>query len=253
MTRAEEKMPNSGRILVVDDNRINRMQLQRALEQQGHTVALAENGRQALEMARAGSYDLMLLDIIMPELDGYQVLEQLKQDQQLREIPVIVISALDEMESVIKCIALGAEDYLPKPFNPLLLRARLGACLEKKWMRDQELEYLHQVACLTDAASAVEAGTFEQSSLGSVAAREDALGHLARVFQRMAREVVAREQRLKQQLLELRIEIDEAKKAREVAEIIDTDYFRELSNKAAQLRDRRDAHRRDGSRMTEDE
>ncbi|MGB8647326.1 MAG: response regulator [Anaerolineae bacterium] len=233
-------MANSGRILVVDDNRINRMQLKRVLEQQGHTVALAENGRQALEVIRQAPFDLLLLDIIMPELDGYQVLERLKQDPDLREIPVIVISALDEMDSVIKCIGLGAEDYLPKPFNPLLLRARLGACLEKKQLRDQELEYLHQVARLTDAASAVEAGTFDLENLTPVAERTDALGHLARVFLNMAREVYAREQRLKQQLMELRIEIDEVKKAREVEEIVDSDYFRELRVKAAQLREKRE-------------
>ena len=227
-----------GHILVVDDNRLNRIKLAHSLQQEGHSSAMAENGRQAIEMIGAEAFDLVLLDIVMPEMDGYQVLEQMKSDSHLRDIPVIVISALDEMESVVKGIKMGAEDYLPKPFDPVLLKARISACLEKKWLRDQELEYLRQVTCLTDAAAAVEAGAFDPGCLAYVAQRADELGQLARVFQSMAREVYAREQRLKQQLHELRIEIDEAKKAQQVAEITETDYFRELSEKAQRLRER---------------
>jgi DNA-binding response OmpR family regulator len=227
-----------GHILVVDDNRLNRIKLAHSLQQEGHSSAMAENGRQAIEMIGAEPFDLVLLDIVMPEIDGYQVLEQMKSDSHLRDIPVIVISALDEMESVVKGIKMGAEDYLPKPFDPVLLKARISACLEKKWLRDQELEYLRQVTCLTDAAAAVEAGTFDPGCLTDVAQRADELGQLARVFQSMAREVYAREQRLKRQLQELRIEIDEAKKAQQVAEITETDYFRELSEKAQRLRER---------------
>ena len=216
------------------------MQLKHSLEQQGHTVALAENGRQALERVAAGHFDLILLDILMPEMDGYEVLAHLKADPVHRDLPVIVISALDEMESVIRGIAMGAEDFLPKPFDPLLLRARLGACLEKKRLRDQEVEYLQQVARVTAAAAAVETGHFELASLDEVAARPDALGQLGRVFQRMAREVYAREQSLKQQVQELRIQIDETKKAREVAEITESDYFRSLRDRAHRLRENRD-------------
>jgi len=134
-----------GHILVVDDNRVNRLKLSRGLEQQGHTVALAENGQRALEMIQTQSFDLVLLDIVMPKMDGYQVLERMKRCSALRDIPVIVISALDEMESVVRCIEMGAEDYLPKPFDPVLLKARIGACLEKKWLRDQEQAYLGQL------------------------------------------------------------------------------------------------------------
>ncbi len=172
----------------------------------------------------------------MPEMDGYQVLEAMKGDSTLRDIPVIVISSLDEMESVVKGIKLGAEDYLPKPFDPVLLKARISACLEKKWLRDQEVEYLRNVALVTEAAAAVEAGAFQVEQLDAVAGRTDALGQLARVFQNMAREVYAREQRLKQQIQELCIEIDEVKKARQVAEITETDYFRDLRAKAQRLR-----------------
>ncbi len=214
------------------------MQLKRSLEQQGHTVALAENGRQALEMLYAGRFDLVLLDILMPEMDGFEVLACLKADPARRDLPVIVISALDQMDGVIRCIGMGAEDFLPKPFDPLLLRARLGACLEKKQLRDQEVEYLQQVARVTAAAAAVETGQYAPSSLDEVAARPDALGQLGRVFQRMAREVYAREQSLKQQVQELRIQIDEATKAREVAEITETEYFRDLVDKARRLRER---------------
>jgi len=225
-----------GYILVVDDNRMNRLKLSRGLEQQGHTVALAENGRQALEMVRADSFDVMLLDIIMPEMDGYQVLGQMKSDSTLRDVPVIVISALDEMDSIVRCIRMGAEDYLPKPFDPVLLKARISASLEKKRLRDQEVEYLRNVALVTNAAAAVESATFEPDDLADVAARPDALGRLARVFQRMAREVYAREQRLKQQVQELRIELDEARQTRQVAEIAETDYFQQLQAQAQDLR-----------------
>jgi CheY-like chemotaxis protein len=237
----EKRQPTAdirGRILVVDDYLLNRMQLKRSLEQQGHTVALAENGRQALEMLEMDRFDLVLLDILMPEMDGYEVLARLKSDPAWRELPVIVISALDEMQSVIRCIGMGAEDYLPKPFDRLLLRARIGASLEKKRLRDQEVEYLQQVARVTAAAAAVEAGEFTLASLDEVAARPDALGQLGRVFQGMAREVYAREQSLKQQVQELRIQIDEAKKAREVAEITESDYFRQLKERAQHLRDK---------------
>lgn len=134
-----------GHILVVDDNRVNRLKLSYGLQQQGYTVALAENGRQALEILEAQTFDLMLLDIIMPEMDGYQVLEHMRRTETLRDIPVIVISALDEMQSVVRCIEMGAEDYLSKPFDSVLLRARIGACLEKKRLRDQEQAYLKQL------------------------------------------------------------------------------------------------------------
>jgi len=134
-----------GHILVVDDHRTTRLKLSLGLKQQGHTVGEAENGRQALEMLRADSYDLVLLDILMPEMDGYQVLEQMKADAGLRDLPVIVISAQDELKSMVRGIELGAEDYLPKTFDPILLRARIGACLEKKRLRDTEQRYLQEI------------------------------------------------------------------------------------------------------------
>jgi adenylate cyclase len=124
--------------LVVDDDENNRYTLIRRLRQLGHgNVTAAENGRVALERIREASYDIVLLDIMMPELSGYEVLEQLQADGMLASLPVIVISALDDMRSVVRCIELGAEDYLPKPFDPTLLRARIAATLEKKRLRDE--------------------------------------------------------------------------------------------------------------------
>lgn len=127
-----------GRLLVVDDNKVNRILLARGLEGHGHKVEIAENGRQALEKLREASFDLVLLDIEMPEMNGYQVLETCLQDPDLRDIPIIMTSSLDELDSVVKCIELGAEDYLNKPINPILLRARVGASLEKKRLRDEQ-------------------------------------------------------------------------------------------------------------------
>ena len=127
-----------GFVLVVDDIEANRDVLSRRLKRQGYEVATAENGREALERLRAETFDLVLLDIMMPEMNGYEVLQRLKADEALRHIPVIMISALSELDSVVRCIGMGAEDYLPKPFNPTLLKARIGACLEKKRLRDCE-------------------------------------------------------------------------------------------------------------------
>jgi CheY-like chemotaxis protein len=236
---------DSGRILVVDDNKVNRMLLTRALQAQGHAATTAENGRQALDLLRAphpgraewdSAFDVVLLDILMPEMDGYQTLSEIKRDEALRHLPVIMISAVDEMDSVLRCIEMGATDYLPKPFNAGLLRARLNASLAEKRLRDLEREYLEQVGRVIDAAGAVESATFEPASLDAVAGRDDALGQLARVFQRMAREVVARETRLKAQVQELRIQIDQSRQAKKVAEITESDYFQKLRGQADELR-----------------
>lgn len=132
-------------VLVVDDIEANRDLLGRRLKRHGYTVTVAEDGSQALELMQAQPFDLVLLDIMMPKMNGYQVLEQLKADSSLRHIPVIMISAVDDLDSVVKCIELGAEDYLTKPFNPVLLKARISACLEKKRLRDQEQAFLKQL------------------------------------------------------------------------------------------------------------
>ena len=126
------------RLLVADDNKVNRLLLTRSLELQGHVVASAENGLVALQMLRAGAFDLMLLDMEMPELDGFGVLEQMAADGKLRDLPVIVTSSLEGVAHVVRCLDLGADDYLRKPVNPVLLKARINSSLEKKRLRDQQ-------------------------------------------------------------------------------------------------------------------
>jgi adenylate cyclase len=133
-------------VLVADDNRMNRLLLGRSLEQQGHTVVFAEHGREALDLLRQRPFDVLLLDVLMPELDGYHVLEELKSDVHLRDIPVVMTSALDELDSVVKCVEMGAEDYLTKPINPVLLNARVNASVEKKRLRDQQRELISKFA-----------------------------------------------------------------------------------------------------------
>ena len=125
---------------------MNRLLLARGLEQQGHTIVFAEHGREALELLRRDGFDLVLLDVLMPVLDGYQVLAELKLEPHLRDIPVIMTSSLDELDSVVKCVEMGAEDYLTKPINPVLLNARINASLEKKWLRDQQRELISKFA-----------------------------------------------------------------------------------------------------------
>ncbi len=135
----------TGRILVVDDNASNRDLLFRRLSQDGHYVARADSGRRALELLEVDEFDLILLDLLMPNMNGFQVLERLKADERLHDVPVIMISGLQETDSVIRCIEAGAEDYLPKPFNPVLLRARISACLERRRWHDRERRYLERI------------------------------------------------------------------------------------------------------------
>jgi adenylate cyclase len=135
-----------GDVLVVDDNRVNRLLVARTLEQFGHRVAFAENGRLALEMLRSRRVDLVLLDIEMPEMNGYQTLEALRADPKLRDVPVVMMSSVDEVDSVARCIEMGAEDSLFKPVNSVLLRARVAASLEKKRLRDQQRELFRKFA-----------------------------------------------------------------------------------------------------------
>ena len=143
---SSDRHGEKGELLVVDDNRVNRLLVGRTLEQFGHRVAFAENGRVALEILRSRPPDLVLLDIEMPEMNGYQTLEALQADSKLRDIPIVMMSSLDEVDSVARCIEMGAEDYLFKPVNAVLLRARVAASLEKKRLRDQQRELFRKFA-----------------------------------------------------------------------------------------------------------
>jgi signal transduction histidine kinase len=143
MTSTDTNSPSH--ILLVDDSASNRDLLAKRLKRQDHQTSMAENGVTALKMLQESTFDLVLLDIMMPEMDGYEVLQHMKADVKLRNIPVIMISALTEIDSVVKCIEMGAEDYLPKPFNPTLLRARINATLEKQQLRALDQAYREQV------------------------------------------------------------------------------------------------------------
>jgi class 3 adenylate cyclase len=152
---SREHPRETGTILVVDDNPSNRGLLLRRLEREGHQVVEARSGRQALQILDTEEIDLILLDLMMPDMNGLQVLEKLKGNKRLRNIPVIMISGLQETNSVIRCIGAGAEDYLPKPFDQVLLRARITACLERKHWHDRELGYLTQLKAEKERSEAL--------------------------------------------------------------------------------------------------
>ncbi len=202
-----------GTILIVDDETNNRNVLERHLKRQGYDVVSAGDGESALEHVQQKSYDVVLLDVRMPGMDGREVLQRMKRDPATRDIPVVMISAADDLSTIAACIEAGADDFLPKPFDPVILRARVGACIEKKRLRDLEVDYLRQVERVAEAATAVERGTYAAGSLAKVAERDDALGRLARVFDSMAAGVKAREQRLQDHVENLRREMDEAKRS----------------------------------------
>ncbi len=147
-----------GRILVVDDNKVNRLLLSRSVEMLGHGAVLAENGRVALERLAEGGLDLVLLDIEMPEMDGFEVLAAIKSDPDMRDLPVIVTSSVEGLDNIVRCIELGAEDYLPKPVNKVLLKARVTSSLEKKRLRDEQRALLGRFATQEVARDLREAG-----------------------------------------------------------------------------------------------
>ena len=226
-----EKLSQGGMILVIDDNPTNCDLLARQLQRQAYTVTTATNAQQALRLLKAIPYDLILLDVIMPGMDGLELLQEIKRHDRWRQIPVIMISAVDEIDGAVKCIELGAEDYVQKPFDPTLLKTRINVCLERKQLRNQEALYLQQVERLTTAAAAVETQTFSPASLNDLSQQPNKLGRLARVFQHMAQEVQSREQRLEQELHLLQVSIDSTQKQDLVAEIVATDHFQQLQKR----------------------
>ena len=146
------------RLLVADDNKVNRLLMARNLSLQGHQVETAENGRIAIEMLRQRGFDLLLLDIEMPDMNGFEVLEQLAADPKLRDVPVIVTSSLEGVAHVVRCIELGADDYLHKPVNPVLLKARINSSLEKKRLRDQQKALVERFATSAVAQDLAQGG-----------------------------------------------------------------------------------------------
>ena len=138
-------MSKSATILIVDDQGLNRQILAKLVADLGHTSLQAENGATALTLMKANKVDLVLCDVMMPVMTGYQFLEHVKEDESFRHIPVVMVSALDELQSITHCIEFGADDYLPKAFNPVLLKARLNGCLARKDMHDKEQEHRERI------------------------------------------------------------------------------------------------------------
>jgi adenylate cyclase len=141
-------------VLVVDDDAVNRTMLTGLLKREGHRVTTATNGRQAMEALHTDPFDVVLLDIVMPKMDGYEVLGAMQADERLRHVPVVMITALDDLDSAVRCIELGADDYLAKPFDPILLGARVRAGLNKKRLHDLELEHMAEMARLNQRLEA---------------------------------------------------------------------------------------------------
>lgn len=177
---------HTAHILVVDDNRMNRLKLSRTLQRLGHQVAVAKNGYEALEQLASPkqAFDLVLLDLIMPELDGFQVLQRMKEEGTLKKIPVVIISALDDMTEILECLKMGAADYLPKRFDPILLQARLGTILEHKRLREQQAEYDQALTHLSRLMAEVEPKSALPQELLKMSTRSDDWGEFAHLLYR---------------------------------------------------------------------
>ena len=229
-----------GHLLVVDDDPLNRDMLTSRLHRQGHQVSTASDGLEALEQVRQQRFDLVLLDMLMPNLDGYGTLSRLKADEELRHLPVIMISALDDLANVVRCIEIGAEDYLPKPFNATLLRARIGACLEKKALRDQELELFRNLSLsqqrldreLKKASTCV-------ASLSDGLREDPRVMPLLAAFERMTSAVARRETELRATIKELEIQINASALQHQVGSIVADPAFQSLAERARAMRQRR--------------
>ncbi len=208
---ASAAMHSTPRLLVVDDTEGPRKVVVRLLERMGYEAIAASGGLEGLAIAERERVDVIISDIEMPECDGFALLEKLKANDVTRDIPVIVVSGVGDTASVVRCIELGADDHITKPFDSLLLQARVRASLERRRARDQELGYLRRVAQMTVAAEEVETGTYLAGSLGNLAAEDDALGRLARVFDRVVSGWQTREARLQQQVRQFSEEIRRSK------------------------------------------
>jgi adenylate cyclase len=188
--RLDRPTVTTAKLLVVDDDEANRDMLSRRLERLGYRAELADNGRAALDKIATEPFDLILLDIVMPDLDGYAVLLRLKSDETRRHIPVIVLSASDEIDTAVRCIELGAEDYLPKPIDAVLLRARIGACLEKKYLHDQEQRHLQTIEGM--ATELAEWNRTLEQRVAEQTAQLERVGRLKRFLpSRLAEAIVA--------------------------------------------------------------
>ena len=231
-----ETLPGApGFVLVVDDSSIIRYMLSQHVMQQGHRVAAAGNGCEALQQLRTEKFDLVLLDIQMPEMDGHAVLEQMKADSQLRELPVIMISGVEEIESVVRCIEQGAEDYLYKPFDPVLLRARIGACLEKKQLRDQERRKTEALEKALQQLKATQDQLVVQEKLASLGALTAGIAH---EIKNPLNFITNFSQLCEDLVLELRGELDKQRGRFEAAVFVNAeDLLTDLEQNVAKIRE----------------
>ena len=232
----------TGRLLAVDDDPLNRDMLVSRLLRQGHEVTAAADGLEVLEKVRRQRFDLVLLDVMMPGLDGYETLTRLKADEELRHLPVIMISALDDLASVVRCIEAGAEDYLPKPFNATLLRARIGACLEKKALRDQEMA-LYKNLVLSQQRLDRELSRARGCVAGLAAdlVEDPRVSPLLAAFERMTGAVSRQETELRATIKELEIQINTTALQGQVCSILEDPSFASLAERARAMRQRRAA------------
>jgi sigma-B regulation protein RsbU (phosphoserine phosphatase) len=229
-----------GRILLVDDDPLNLDLLAQRLTPQGHIVSCAADGQDALAQLRHQPFDLVLLDVIMPRLDGYATLAALKADEELRSIPVIMISALDELSSVVRCIEAGAEDYLPKPFNPTLLRARVGASLEKKFAYEKQIALYQQLLSSQRQLDRELAEAHRRVAQMAPEVRQDpGVAPLLEAFARMSGAVSRRETDLRSTISELKIEINRQQLGSQLRAIVADPGFANLSERVKAMRERR--------------
>jgi sigma-B regulation protein RsbU (phosphoserine phosphatase) len=239
---AEAPATRRGRILAVDDDALNLDVLAQRLTRQGHMVSTAVDGEEALQRLREQQFDLVLLDVMMPKLDGHGTLAGLKADEKLRAIPVIMISALDELSSVVRCIEAGAEDYLPKPFNPTLLRARIGACLEKKALHDQEIElYNGLVQSQRDLENELKAAHRGMEELDPEVRHDPKVVPLIRAFERMTSAMSRRQTDLRATIQDLEIQINRKSLSSQVKTIVTDPTFSAFTERARAMRARRQA------------
>lgn len=241
LNRAEAKsLPVSGKILAVDDDDFNLEILAKFLHKQGYLVTTAEDGLQALSSLAQSSFDLVLLDVMMPNLDGYETLKRIKEQEELLNTPVIMISALDELSSVVKCIEAGAEDYLPKPYNATLLRARIGSCLQRKaWIE----KHLNLIERLEVSQAAIDSGLkSSKAELELLASHADGpleLQPLRDAFERMSHSLVGQKRQLAETIQDLQIEINRKQVSAQVKSIVSNPEFASLGERAQAMRERR--------------
>ena len=232
-----------GKVLAVDDDGFNLDILAKFLHKQGHVVTTAEDGLEALEILSKSSFDLILLDVMMPKLDGFETLKRIKEQEDLLSTPVIMISALDELSSVIKCIECGADDYLPKPYNSTLLRARVGACLERKAWVDRHLDLIEKLEVsqkINDSEiknSEAQLSLLQEKYEGVVD-----INPLVEAFARMNSSLVGQRQQIAETLQDVQIKINRTKVTAQVRTIISNPQFSSLNDRAKAMRARRKQH-----------